>query len=110
MNKICLGVITGVALMPTAGIANAQGTGTNSGSSATVFNQCLDLTGTIRDKNETDKNQTNAASSSEPSSNTSSTVGSTSSSNTSSTVGSTSSINSMGNGIAHPGALPFCTD
>ena len=72
MNKICLAMITGAALASTDGIANAQGTGTNSGSSATVFNQCLDLTGTIRDKKEAD-----AASSSETSSNTSSTVGST---------------------------------
>jgi hypothetical protein len=106
MNKICLAMITGAALMSTAGIANAQETGTNSGSSATVFNQCLDLTGTVCDKNETDKNQTNAANSSETSSNTSSTVGSTSSSNASSTVDSTSPINPIGNGIAHPGALP----
>ena len=92
MNKICLAMITGAALTSTDGIANAQGTGTNSGSSVTVFNQCLDLTGTIRDKKETD-----AASSSETSS------------NTSSTVGSASSVNPMGND-AHPGALPFCTD
>jgi hypothetical protein len=43
MNKIYLAAITGAALMAVAGIANAQGTGTTSGSTGTAANQCWDV-------------------------------------------------------------------
>ena len=41
MNKIGLAAITGAALVAVAGMANAQGTGTSSGSSGTASNFCL---------------------------------------------------------------------
>ena len=40
MNKIYLAAITGAPLMAVAGIANARGTGTTSGSTGTGANQC----------------------------------------------------------------------
>ena len=43
MNKIYLAAVTGAALTAFAGIANAQGTGTSSGSTGTASNQCWDL-------------------------------------------------------------------
>ena len=52
MNKIYLAAITGAALMAVAGIANAQGTGTSSGSTGTASNQCWDVSSSmVRDKN-----------------------------------------------------------
>jgi hypothetical protein len=73
MNKIYLAAITGAALTAVAGLANAQGTGTSSGSTGTASTQCWDVSSNmVRDKNQ--PNATGA-----PSENTSSTVGSTSS-------------------------------
>ena len=100
MNKICLAGITGAALMAVAGIANAQGTGTSSGSSGTASNQCWDVsTNMVRDKNQTNANGTSG--------------------NTDSTVGSTSSKRPMGTGAvgssgtgsaasARPAGMPDC--
>jgi hypothetical protein len=85
MNKIYLAAITGAALMAVAGIANAQGTGTSSGSTGTAANQCWDVSSNMV----RDKNQTNASG--------------TSSENTSSTVGSTSSRSPMGTGAVGAG-------
>jgi hypothetical protein len=88
MNKIYLAAITGAALTAVAGIANAQGTGTSSGTTGTASNQCWEVSSNmIRDKN-----QTNASGTS-----------STSSENTSSTVGSTSPRNAMGTGAVGAG-------
>jgi hypothetical protein len=85
MNKIYLAAITGAALMAVAGIANAQGTGTSSGSTGTASNQCWDVSSSMV----RDKNQTNASG--------------MSSENTSSTVGSTSSRSPMGTGAVGAG-------
>ena len=100
MNKICFAAITGAALMAVAGIANAQGTGTSSGSSGTASNQCWDVSSNMV----RDKNPTNASG--------------TSSGNTGSTVGSTSSRRPMGTGAvgsstgssasARPAGMPDC--
>lgn len=103
MNKVCLAAITGATLMAVAGIANAQGTGTSSGSSSTASNQCWDVSNNIV----RDKNQTNAAG--------------TSSTDTSSTVGSTAPKRAMGTGavgaggagtnstaFARPAGMPDC--
>jgi hypothetical protein len=84
MNKICLAAIVGAALMAGAGIANAQGTGTSSGSSGTASNQCWDLSSNMV----RDKTQTNASGTSET---------------TDSTVGSTSPRRPMGTGAVGAG-------
>ena len=86
MNKIYLAAITGAALMAVAGIANAQGTGTSSGSTGTASNQCWDVSSNMV----RDKNQTTAS-------------GTSSSENTGSTVGSTSSRSPMGTGAVGAG-------
>jgi len=106
MNKIYLAAITGAALMAVAGIANAQGTGTSSGSSGTSSNQCWDVSSNmVRDKNQTGASGTSSG-------NTSSAVGSTSSDSTSSKramgtgavgAGGTGSSNS-----ARPAGIPDC--
>jgi hypothetical protein len=86
MNKIYLAAITGAALTAVAGIANAQGTGTSSGTTGTASNQCWDVSSNmVRNKNQTN---TSGASSSEI---------------TSSTVGSTSSRSPMGTGAVGAG-------
>jgi hypothetical protein len=88
MNKICLAAIIGAALMAGAGIANAQGTGTSSGSSGTLSNQCWDMSSNMV----RDKTRTNASGTSE---------------NTDSTVGSTSPKRPMGTGaVGAGGASP----
>jgi hypothetical protein len=84
MKKICLAAITGAALMAVAGIANAQGTGTSSGSSGTASNQCWDMSSNmVRDKNQTNASGTSG--------------------NTDSTVGSTSPKRPMGTGAVGAG-------
>jgi hypothetical protein len=100
MNKICLAVISGAAFMAVVGLANAQGT--SSDSRGTASNQCWDVSSNMV----RDKNQTNA--------------GGASSGNTSSTVGSTSSKRPLGTGAvgpsgtgsaaasARPAGLPDC--
>jgi hypothetical protein len=85
MNKIYLAAITGAALTAVAGIANAQGTGTSSGTTGTASNQCWEVSSNMV----RDKNQTNA--------------GGTPSENTSGTVGSTSSRSPMGTGAVGAG-------
>lgn len=86
MNKIYLSAITGAALTAVAGIANAQGTGTSSGSTGTASNKCWDVSSNIV----RDKNQPNAS-------------GTSSSENTDSTVGSTSSRSPTGTGAVGAG-------
>jgi hypothetical protein len=103
MNKICRAAITGAGLIALAGIANAQGAGTSSGTSGAASSQCWDVSSNMV----RDKNQTNASG--------------TSSGNTSSTVGSTSSKRPMGTGAvgaggagtsstasARPAGMPDC--
>ena len=85
MSKIFLAVITGTAFMAVVGAANAQGTGTSSGSSAAASNRCWDVSSNMV----RDKNQTNASG--------------TSSENTGSTVGSTTSKRAMGTGAVGAG-------
>jgi hypothetical protein len=86
MNTIYLAAITGAALTAVAGIANAQGTGTSSGSTGTASNQCWDVSSNmVRDKNQTNAN------------------GTSSSENTDGTVGSTSSRSPMGTGAVGAG-------
>ena len=79
MNKIYLAAVTGAALTAFAGIANAQGTGTSSGSTGTASNQCWDLSSNMA----RDKNQTSASGGS--------------------TVGSTPPRRPMGTGAVGPG-------
>jgi hypothetical protein len=106
MNKICLAAITGAALLAVAGIANAQGTGTSSGSSGTASNQCWDIsTNMVRDKT-----QTNA---SETSGNIDSTVGSTSPKRPMGTGavgagGPSAGAGSSSSASARPAGLPDC--
>ena len=100
MNKICLAAITGAALIAAAGIANAQGTGTSSGSSGTASNQCWDVSrNMVRDKNQTTASGTSGK--------TDSTVGSTSSKRP---LG-TGAVGSAGAGSAasaRPAGIPDC--
>ena len=61
MNKIYLAAVTGAALTAFAGIANAQGTGTSSGSTGTASNLCWDLSSNMaRDKNQTSASGTSS--------------------------------------------------
>jgi hypothetical protein len=85
MNKIYLAAITGAAFMAVAGIANAQGAGTSSGSTGTASSQCWDVSSNMVRA----KNQTSASGASSES--------------TSSTVGSTQSRSPMGTGAVGRG-------
>jgi hypothetical protein len=85
MNKIYLAAIIGAAFTAVAGTANAQGTGTSSGSTGNISNQCWDVSSNmVRDKNQT--SATGASSES-----------------TSSTVGSAPSRSPMGTGAVGAG-------
>ena len=96
MNKIGLAAITGAALVAVAGVANAQGTGTSSGSSGTASNFCWDVSSNmVRDKNQTNAGGTSNASG-------------TSSANASSTTGSVSPKRAVGTGTARPAGMPDC--